>query len=179
MKFGMNMLLWTGNITDEHLPGAGKAQEDGLRRRRASDLRPRRRRSYQALGQAARRRSGLERTAVTCRRRRRQPDQPRRQNARRRRRSNSRRVLDCCQAAGVQDHGGPYHSALGEFTGTGPTADEWKWGVESMQHQRRAREKVRRDAGGGVSEPLRVLSAQLRRPTRCGSSKTSTIRIAA
>ncbi len=27
---------------------------------------------------------------------------------------------------------GPYHSALGYFTGQGPTEDEWKWGVESM-----------------------------------------------
>ncbi len=27
---------------------------------------------------------------------------------------------------------GPFHSALGHFTGAGPTADEWKWGVESM-----------------------------------------------
>lgn len=28
---------------------------------------------------------------------------------------------------------GPFHSALGEFSGAGPTEDEWKWGVESMQ----------------------------------------------
>jgi len=28
---------------------------------------------------------------------------------------------------------GPFHSALGVFSGKGPTADEWKWAVESMQ----------------------------------------------
>jgi D-psicose/D-tagatose/L-ribulose 3-epimerase len=28
---------------------------------------------------------------------------------------------------------GPYHSAIGEFSGQGPTVDEWKWGVESMR----------------------------------------------
>jgi D-psicose/D-tagatose/L-ribulose 3-epimerase len=28
---------------------------------------------------------------------------------------------------------GPYHSALGFFSGQGPTAEEWKWGVESMR----------------------------------------------
>ncbi len=28
---------------------------------------------------------------------------------------------------------GPYHSALGQFSGAGPTGDEWKWAVESMQ----------------------------------------------
>ncbi len=29
---------------------------------------------------------------------------------------------------------GPYHSAIGLFSGKGPTQDEWKWGVESMRH---------------------------------------------
>jgi len=28
---------------------------------------------------------------------------------------------------------GPYHSAIGVFSGAGPTEDEWKWGVESMR----------------------------------------------
>ena len=28
---------------------------------------------------------------------------------------------------------GPYHSALGLFSGAGPTKDEWKWGVDSMR----------------------------------------------
>jgi D-psicose/D-tagatose/L-ribulose 3-epimerase len=48
--------------------------------------------------------------------------------------ANSKRTLDCCQAAGVKIIVGPYHSALGLFSGQGPTADEWKWGVESMRH---------------------------------------------
>jgi len=42
-------------------------------------------------------------------------------------------VLDCCQAAGCTMLVGPYHSALGEFSGKGPTPDEWKWGVDSMR----------------------------------------------
>ena len=41
-------------------------------------------------------------------------------------------ALDCAAAAGCETLCGPYHSALGYFTGAGPTADEWKWGVESM-----------------------------------------------
>ena len=28
---------------------------------------------------------------------------------------------------------GPYHSALGHFSGAGPTSDEWNWGVDSMR----------------------------------------------
>jgi D-psicose/D-tagatose/L-ribulose 3-epimerase len=42
-------------------------------------------------------------------------------------------TLDCCQAVGAQTLVGPYHSALGVFSGSGPTADEWKWGVDSMK----------------------------------------------
>jgi D-psicose/D-tagatose/L-ribulose 3-epimerase len=44
----------------------------------------------------------------------------------------TKRTLDCCQALGAETLCGPYHSALGEFSGAGPTADEWKWGVDSM-----------------------------------------------
>jgi D-psicose/D-tagatose/L-ribulose 3-epimerase len=47
--------------------------------------------------------------------------------------ANNQRALDCCAAAGVETMIGPYHSALGEFSGAGPTADEWTWGVESMR----------------------------------------------
>lgn len=43
------------------------------------------------------------------------------------------RALDCCRAAGATTLVGPYHSALGIFSGRGPTADEWNWGVESMR----------------------------------------------
>ena len=47
--------------------------------------------------------------------------------------ANNKGVLDCCQAAGVETLAGPFHSALGVFSGAGPTDDEWKWAVESMQ----------------------------------------------
>lgn len=43
-----------------------------------------------------------------------------------------KQVLDCCRAAGVETLCGPLHSALGQFSGTTPTADEWKWGQESL-----------------------------------------------
>ena len=42
-------------------------------------------------------------------------------------------VLDCCQAAGVETLVGPYHSALGYFSGKGPSKDEWGWAVDSMK----------------------------------------------
>jgi D-psicose/D-tagatose/L-ribulose 3-epimerase len=46
---------------------------------------------------------------------------------------NNKLAVDCAQAAGCETLCGPYHSALGVFSGSGPTPDEWKWGVESMQ----------------------------------------------
>ena len=45
----------------------------------------------------------------------------------------SKRALDCCQAAGASVLAGPYYAALGHFTGKGPTAAEWRRGVDSMR----------------------------------------------
>lgn len=42
-------------------------------------------------------------------------------------------ALECCQAAGCTTMVGPFHSAIGEFSGKGPTEDEWKRAVESMR----------------------------------------------
>jgi len=44
-----------------------------------------------------------------------------------------KRALECGHAAGCEALVGPLHSALGHFSGAGPTRDEWKWGVESMR----------------------------------------------
>ena len=49
---------------------------------------------------------------------------------RRRRLEAHARLLPCGRC---QTLVGPYHSAIGEFSGKGPTADEWKWGVDSMR----------------------------------------------
>jgi len=51
-------------------------------------------------------------------------------------------TLDCCAAAGCRVMAGPFHSALGEFSGKGPTEDEWKWGVEGMREVAEHAEKV-------------------------------------
>jgi D-psicose/D-tagatose/L-ribulose 3-epimerase len=54
----------------------------------------------------------------------------------------NKRNLDCCAAAGCEVMAGPFHSALGVFSGQGPTEDEWKWGVESMREVAEHAEKV-------------------------------------
>jgi D-psicose/D-tagatose/L-ribulose 3-epimerase len=75
---------------------------------------------------------GLESTAVTIRM---EPDNPISPDAKVRAAgiAASKRTLDCCQAMGATVLCGPYHSAIGLFSGSGPTADEWKWGVDSMR----------------------------------------------
>ena len=40
------------------------------------------------------------------------------------------RMLECCEALGAAQMGGPIHSVLGHFSGAGPTADELKRGAE-------------------------------------------------
>ena len=132
MKYGMNLLLWTGAMDDNMLPvleSLKKMGYDGVEipmfadsldiahwqnwGKRLDDL-------------------GLARTAVTIRT---EPDNPISSDAAVRNKGVelSKLTLDCCQAAGVETLVGPYHSAIGLFSGAGPTADEWKWGVESMQ----------------------------------------------
>lgn len=39
-------------------------------------------------------------------------------------------MLECCEAMGATQIGGPIHSVLGHFSGAGPTADELKRGAE-------------------------------------------------
>lgn len=45
-----------------------------------------------------------------------------------------KRCVDCAVVLGASKLMGPYHSALGVFTGGAATSDEWKYGVEGI-HQ--------------------------------------------
>lgn len=129
MKFGMNLLLWTGELNEGLLPvleSLKKMGYDGVELplfnvgldyaawgRRLDDL-------------------GLARTAVTVRGEADNPISPD-PAVRALGIANTKRAIDCAQAAGATALVGPFHSALGYFTGKGATADEWKWGVESMR----------------------------------------------
>ena len=129
MKFGMNLLLWTGELNDSLLPvleNLKKMGYDGVEIPVFNlDL------DYAAWGKRLDD-LGLERTAVTVRN---LEDNPISSDAAVRAKGIelSQRTLDCCAAVGAQTLVGPYHSALGHFSGAGPTADEWKLGVESMR----------------------------------------------
>jgi len=130
MKIGMNLLLWTGQLSDELIPVLEQLKEigfDGVEipvfhndpeyysswTKRLDDL-------------------GLERTAVTVRNSSDNPASPD-ASVRRLGVAETKRALDCCQVLGATHLAGPFHSAIGEFSGSPPTVDEWKWAVDSMQ----------------------------------------------
>ena len=129
MKYGMNLLLWTGELNDGLLPVLKQLKGlgfDGVEIPIFNlDL------DYAAWGKRLTD-LGLERTGVTVRT---PDDNPISPDAAIRKKGVelNKRMLDCAAAAGVQTVVGPFHSALGYFTGAGRTQDEWKWGVESMR----------------------------------------------
>ena len=129
MKYGMNLLLWSGEVTDDILQVCGQLKEigyDGVELPIFNlDL------DYAAIG-AQLDSLGRGRTGVTVRG---EEDNPISPDAAVRAKGIelTKKTLDCCAAAGVETLVGPYHSALGLFSGAGPTEDEWKWGVDSMR----------------------------------------------
>lgn len=129
MKYGMNLLLWSGEVTEAMLPTIERLKQmgyDGVEIPMFNlDL------DYAGLGKRLDD-LGLQRTAVTVRN---LDDNPISPDAKVRAKGIelTKKTLDCCAAAGVQTLVGPYHSAIGHFSGAGPTADEWAWGVESMR----------------------------------------------
>lgn len=130
MKYGMNLLLWTGEMTDEMLPVLESLKEmgyDGVELPMFSLDVDR----WAAWGKRLDE-FGFARTAVTVRT---EEDNPISPDAAIRGKgvAANKQALDCCEAVGAETLLGPFHSALGLFSGAGPTADEWKWGVESMQ----------------------------------------------
>ena len=129
MKYGMNLLLWSGEVTSEMLPTCEQlktAGYDGVELPMFNlDL------DYKSLGESLDS-MGLARTAVTIRGEEDNPISPD-ASVRAKGVELTKQTLDCCAAAGVETLVGPYHSALGYFSGAGPTEDEWKWGVDSMR----------------------------------------------
>jgi D-psicose/D-tagatose/L-ribulose 3-epimerase len=130
MKYGMNLLLWSGDITDEHLPVLESLKKMGYDGVEVPMFAP----DPEKFAKLGKRLDelGLERSAVTVRN---AADNPISPDARIRSAGveANKRTLDSCQALGAHALVGPFHSAIGEFTGAGRTDDEWKWGVESMR----------------------------------------------
>ncbi len=147
MHIGMNLLLWSGQLEDRLLPVLEQLKAmgyDGVEVPLFNlDL------DYAAWGKRIKD-LGLKCTAVTVRT---AADNPISPDAKIRQAGieATNRAIDCCRAVGASHLVGPFHSALGEFSGAGPTADEWKWGVETL----RANAQHAGDAGVMLAlEPL-------------------------
>ncbi len=130
MKVGMNLFLWTTTPTDEKwLPLYERLKKmgfDGIELPIFNDDI----KSFQALGRRLDD-MGLLRTAVTARMPEDNPISPD-SKMRALAIAKNRAAVECAQAAGATLLGGPFYAGLGAFTGKAPTADEWKWGVDSM-----------------------------------------------
>lgn len=129
MKYGLNMLLWTSDVTEEHfgiLENLKKWGYDGVELP-VFDL------DLNKFARVGRKLDelGLERTAVTvCS----DADNPisRDKNIRDAALTRLKKVIDAVAASGGTLLCGPLHSALGTFSGTGPTKDEWGWAMDTL-----------------------------------------------
>jgi D-psicose/D-tagatose/L-ribulose 3-epimerase len=129
MKFGMNMLLWTSDVTEEHFPLLDKIKSwgyDGVE----LPIFEMDAAKFAKLGKRLDA-TGLGRTAVTVCTDAENPISPDpliRDAAL----ARLKKAIDMCAASGATHLCGPIHSALGTFTGDGPTGDEWKWGLDTL-----------------------------------------------
>jgi D-psicose/D-tagatose/L-ribulose 3-epimerase len=149
MRFGINVLLWSDTLCDELLPVVDEIKSIGydIVELPAFEYDPKK---YAAWGRHLDN-AGLERTVVTVCGPDANPISPD-PLVRRKGVDWLRGVLDCSKAVGAGLLVGPVHSALGVFSGAGPTADEWKWGVDSL------RKAADHAAGLGVTIAMEYLN---------------------
>ncbi len=131
MKIGMNLLMWTDTLSDEMLPLLDEMKEIGFDAVEIPCFDLENIDNYAKWGKRFDE-LGLARTGTAIRGGAENPISPD-AAVRRAGIDANKRNLDCCAAAGCKVMAGPFHSALGEFSGKGPSDEEWKWGVESMR----------------------------------------------
>jgi len=122
VKYGMNLLLWTTDLQEaQHglLDQMKQVGYDGVELPIFNLDVP----NFKKIGTRCDS-LGLGRTAVTVSTPEANPISPD-ADVRAAAVDRLKQVLDCCAAAGVTHLCGPFHSALGQFSGSGPTADEW------------------------------------------------------
>lgn len=130
MKYGMNLLLWTDQLDESMRPLLERLKKMGFDGVEVPvfDTTPEQCATWAKWLDEL----GLERTTVTARGEAENPisadDRTRELGL-----SRNKRAVDCTEALGASLMVGPFHSALGVFTGHGPTAEEWKRGVDSMR----------------------------------------------
>jgi D-psicose/D-tagatose/L-ribulose 3-epimerase len=125
----MNMLLWTTDVDESHYPLLDQIKEwgyDGVELP-LFDLEESK---FKALAKKLDE-VGLERTAVTVSTADANPISDS-ADIREAGLANLKKAIDMCAIVGSPLLCGPIHSALGEFTGQGPTQAEWKHGLETL-----------------------------------------------
>jgi D-psicose/D-tagatose/L-ribulose 3-epimerase len=126
MKYGFNMLLWTAHVTAEHAPimrALKKAGYDAVELPLFEGTPD----HYARLGELLDK-IGLERTTVSVMVQGKHPlaaDKKTQSEAR----DWAKWAVDCSAALGAPILGGPMHSELGFFTGSGATPQERKQGI--------------------------------------------------
>ncbi|WP_097093700.1 sugar phosphate isomerase/epimerase family protein [Novosphingobium sp. Chol11] len=142
MKIGINLLLWTGHVTDAQAPVLQALKATGFDGVEVPVFDPSDPGHYRALAQHLDD-LGLKRTAVTV-----IPDpahSPIADDATARRAASDYllRVIECCNELGAEVLAGPWFQALGDFTGQGPTEQE----LERCAEVHRRVAQPARDAG--------------------------------
>jgi D-psicose/D-tagatose/L-ribulose 3-epimerase len=127
MKLGMNLLLWTADVTEAHYPLLAQLQQLGFDGVEIPLFQP----DESRLPSLARELDslGLGRTAVTVSPAQASPICPE-ASVRREALDYLRRRLDWCAVLGAEVLCGPFHSGLGALTGRGRTPEEWAWCLE-------------------------------------------------
>ncbi|HKI19599.1 MAG TPA: sugar phosphate isomerase/epimerase family protein [Isosphaeraceae bacterium] len=130
MKTGMNLLLWTTHVTEQHDAILDQLKALGFDAVEVpifdtSDLKP-----FERLGKRIKG-LGLGATAVTVMGAETNPISPERK-IRDAAVEHLDRVMECGQAFDCTILCGPIHSAIGVFSGEGPTDDEFQYGVETL-----------------------------------------------
>jgi D-psicose/D-tagatose/L-ribulose 3-epimerase len=130
MKTGMNLLLWTTHVTAEHDAILDQLKALGFDAVEVpifdtSDLKP-----FERLGKRLQG-LGLGATAVTVMGAENNPISPD-PKVRDAAVAHLDRAMECGQAFGCSILCGPIHSAIGVFSGVGPTDDEFKYGVDTL-----------------------------------------------
>lgn len=130
MKTGMNLLLWTGHVTEEHFPilrDIRAAGFDGVEIPVFDTTVEHYKRVRKELDNL-----GLKCTTVTIVNPDANPISPEANN-RKAAVELLKRAIDCNQALGAENMVGPFHSPLAVFSGVPPTEDEKKRAAEVLR----------------------------------------------
>ena len=130
MLTGMNLLLWTTHVTEEHFPIIAKLKQtgfDGVELPLFGGDAAHYKRVRQELD-----RNGLRCTTVTCVNEKANPISPD-PALRKAGLEHMKWAIEMTAILGGENLCGPYHSPLGVFSGTGPTADEKKRAADVLR----------------------------------------------